>query len=786
MCSTWFSIWAVDRMDSLIGLTVGNFQIIELIGRGGMSSVYLAADKELERSVALKIPHSRFIDSPDFVKRFRREAKAMARLRHPNIVQIYSVGSHGDLPFFAMEYVHGESLSKVIRRDGPLEPDAALTYISQIARAVNYAHKMDVIHRDIKPANILMESSGRVLVTDFGVSKVLSEETSQETMGFIGTPQYMSPEQCGEGVLDHRSDIYSLGAVFFEMLTGKPPFSGNSPAETIKKQLFDVPEFPDEFKNRIPERIQTIISKMLAKNPEERYPDIPAFLEEIASLTKENADPAFADSPAGEARGNGSQDARDFISHVNGHRTRWPTLAFASLVAVCAVVFSTSFVLSNGAGQRIEAMKHLLSKDEKPAASPAPEQPAKPIEGGLGMAHAITVQSEAEAAQKPQRANVQIGSKPAGAEVFLDSESRGTTPLTIPEVAPGKHMLAMKLEGYPDHSEEISADASNPPQVFHDFVAAKEALNPKGSISIDSEPPGAVVYIDGTKKGKTPLEVSELRPAGYTVALKLDGYENLQKEITLQPDESLRISLNLIEKPKFGALSIGSEPAGADVLLNGAFKGTTPLLLKRLEVGNYEVSLRKDGYESVKRKLVCKKDETSRFQATMTMTPQFAALQSVIAGDSHMNAGDFANAAAAYERAISLDPDTPAYLEKLRLAKNSLLVKQVQDMLVRFKAAFENENIELLTSMLDEGVPDFFKKQRSNAEKLFKEFDDLTVAFSDIKIHGRTDNEVFVDLHLSISGFFAQTGGSITLLDSDQTLTLRKKSEDMWKICAME
>ncbi len=284
--------------DALLGSTVANFRIESLIGRGGMSTVYLATDRDLERSVALKIPHPRFLDNATFVKRFRREAKAMARLRHPNIVQIYSVGSHDEMPFFAMEYIQGQCLERLIRRKGPLRLGTALDYISQIARAIDYAHKKGVIHRDIKPANVLVDSSGRLLMTDFGVSKLLSEQETQETHGFVGTPQYMSPEQCGQGTLDHRTDIYSMGAVLFEMLTGKPAFSSDSPAEAIKKQLFDMPEFPRELEDKIPERVRSVISKALAKDPENRYPDVRSLLRDLKRLDAEFDQPTIACSTA--------------------------------------------------------------------------------------------------------------------------------------------------------------------------------------------------------------------------------------------------------------------------------------------------------------------------------------------------------------------------------------------------------------------------------------------------------------------------------------------------------
>jgi len=821
-------------MDSLVGLTIGNFQIIELTGRGGMSSVYLAADKDLERSVALKIPHTRFIDDADFVKRFRREAKAMARLSHPNIVQIYSVGNHGEMPFFAMEHIHGEALSTIIKRDGAVSVDKALNYIIQIARAVEYAHKMDVIHRDIKPANILVDSSDCALVTDFGVSKMLSDDAAQDTMGFVGTPQYMSPEQCGQGTLDHRTDIYSLGAVFFELLTGQPPFASNSPAEAIKKQLFDAPEFPDEAKNQIPEKIQAIVCKMLAKDPEDRYPDIPTFLHEIEKFNRECDNPTFDESRNGLARPNGTRKTKDFISNVKGRRTRWPVFVVAGIAAVCLLVLSTSFTLSNGSGLRLGSREpHVPIKEApdltaslplvntpdntvKPVAGPKPEQSVSPRAVKPGTSHptaeqgeeaivapvtperievasippeekpTLAIESEAEAAEIPKSTQMVIDSKPSGAQVFLDSTPRGTTPLTLSDVAVGRRMLAMKIEGYPDYSDEIIADASNPPEIFHDFEAGKEALIPRGSLTIDSEPAGAAVFMDGEKKGTTPLELSGIRAENYTIELKHDGYENLQKQIMLEADDNLRLSLNLVEKPKFGDLSFASNPAGAEVLLNGAYKGKTPLILRRQPVGKYEVLVQMEGYEPIRREVACEKNAIKGLEIPLKMTPHFEALQNVNAGDKYIEDGEFEKAISAYEYALSLDPQVPVYLQKLGDAKRSLLDVQVRDLLLSYRFAYEREDTELLSSILGQTDPDFVAVQVSNADRLFQEFENIAVKLSDVEIVADDQNEVAVELHLKIDAAFAETGVVVSLLDTGQRLTLRKFAEGIWKLCAIE
>ena len=265
----------------LIDEYLGNFHVVKLLGHGAMASVYRAFDTELERDVALKIPNPRYADNPSFIVRFNREARAMAKLRHRNIVQIYSVGERNGLPFLAMEFVDGVSLSKILDDRGRIDVDEAIEYLLQICEAMDCAHQAGIVHRDLKPSNIWVESSDRVLVADFGISKMMSGDTSEDTITVVGTPIYMSPEQCGEGVLDQRTDIYSLGVIFYEMTVGRPPFAGATPAEIIRSHLMEMPSFPTGTDRELPPKIVKILRKMLAKDPDKRYSDAHAVAREL-------------------------------------------------------------------------------------------------------------------------------------------------------------------------------------------------------------------------------------------------------------------------------------------------------------------------------------------------------------------------------------------------------------------------------------------------------------------------------------------------------------------------
>jgi hypothetical protein len=381
---------------------------------------------------------------------------------------------------------------------------------------------------------------------------------------------------------------------------------------------------------------------------------------------------------------------------------------------------------------------------------------------------------------------VAIKTTPEGAAVFFDSEQMGTTPITLTEVPLGKHMLAMKLDGYPDFSGVITTDASEPAEVFHDFVAAKEALIPKGSLSIDSDPAGASVYINGEKKGATPLDISALQAAEYTIKLELNEYETLEKKVLVKADENLHMALSLVEKPKFGDFILTSEPEGAEILLNGQFKGVTPLTLRMLPVGKYDVTVKKDGYHLVQKTLTCSKNAATNYKANLTMTPQFAALQQATAGDRCLERGDCNGAIAAYEKAISLDPHESVYGQKLETARKTLMIEEIRELLKSYKAAYDSEDSALLASLLNGEDPEFLSNQISNAEKLFREFEQINMSLSSITIGGNNIDEAFVKLHIKIGASFAETGASVNLLEADQMLTLRKKPEAKWNICAIE
>jgi beta-lactam-binding protein with PASTA domain len=257
--------------DTLIDtLFDGRYRIVRRLGSGGMANVYLAEDQELGRRVAIKILNDRHAADEQFVERFRREAKNAASLSHPNIVSIYDRGEAEGTYYIAMEYLDGRTLKELIVRNGPAPIRRAIAYAREVLSALRVAHRQGIVHRDIKPHNVLVDSEGRLKVTDFGIARAGASQMT-EVGSIIGTAQYLSPEQARGSTVDHRSDIYSLGIVLYELLTGVAPFSGDTPLEIAMKHLSAVPEPPSAKRAEIPEDLDMIVLRALAKDPESRY-----------------------------------------------------------------------------------------------------------------------------------------------------------------------------------------------------------------------------------------------------------------------------------------------------------------------------------------------------------------------------------------------------------------------------------------------------------------------------------------------------------------------------------
>src|ERR687884_1086775 len=257
--------------DTLIDtLFDGRYKIVRKLGAGGMANVYLAEDQELGRRVAIKILDDRHAGDDQFVERFRREAKNAAGLSHPNIVSIYDRGEAEGTYYISMEYLDGRSLKELILARGPAPVPVAIDYARQVLAALRVAHRQGLVHRDIKPHNMLVDGEGRLKVTDFGIARSGPSQMTEEG-SIIGTAQYLSPEQAQGAPVTPSSDLYSVGIVLYELLTGTVPFAGETPVELAMKHLSKTPDPPSRIRPEVPRDLDFVVMRALGKNPSERY-----------------------------------------------------------------------------------------------------------------------------------------------------------------------------------------------------------------------------------------------------------------------------------------------------------------------------------------------------------------------------------------------------------------------------------------------------------------------------------------------------------------------------------
>ena len=322
----------------------GKYTIIEQIGQGGFGTVYKAKDTTLERTVALKVLHPALLNDPVFVERFQAEARMAAQLEHPNIVRVYEVGEHEGRHYLAMEYVEGQSLAQLLEAQGRLTPQQALKVVRDVASGLEAAHRKQLIHRDIKPSNVLIRSDGTALVTDFGLAKAAEASLAASlttSSQVLGTLRYMAPEQAEQKPVTHLADIYALGVVLYEMLTGRPPFIGDTAIQLIRAHADKRPPPPSEFNKAITPAVASVILRSLAKKPEERYPTAGKMARALeGAVTKgvgETQTPTWPGAPAEPAR-----PTRGF---------RWePVIAGALLLLLCGILAGALALFSGGLG----------------------------------------------------------------------------------------------------------------------------------------------------------------------------------------------------------------------------------------------------------------------------------------------------------------------------------------------------------------------------------------------------------------------------------------------------
>lgn len=287
-------------MEDLSGKQLGQYRLVAPLGEGGMAFVYKAYHPSMERYVAIKILPRHYAAEPDFIHRFKQEARIIANLEHPNILPVYDYGEADGYTYIVMRYIEGGKTLTNLMQGQPLPLAQMLNLLSKIAAALDYAHSRGVVHRDVKPSNVLIDQQGNILLSDFGLAKVFASSSRFTVSGaFLGTPAYASPEQClGRSDLDGRSDVYSLGVILYEMATGRPPFDAETPMAVAVKHINDPLPLPRKLNPALPESLERVILKALAKQPGDRYQTAGEMARALTEIIAESGQESTLDIPA--------------------------------------------------------------------------------------------------------------------------------------------------------------------------------------------------------------------------------------------------------------------------------------------------------------------------------------------------------------------------------------------------------------------------------------------------------------------------------------------------------
>jgi serine/threonine-protein kinase len=568
---------------------IDRYEIIAPIGYGAMGAVYKAFDPIIKRPVAVKtirldVPPA----SPDyraFLDRFTVEARTAGRLSHPNIVTLYDVGHTEErIPWLAMEYVDGETVAELLQGE-KLKPEVVISLVSQIASAIDYAHREGVVHRDIKPSNVIVYAGEKVKVTDFGIAKLMDADATHSGL-MMGTPSYMSPEQAMGEDLDGTTDIFSLGVVAFEMLSGKQPFPGNNVTSILYKLVHSDPIHPNnlEVLGLLPDKWHEVFSRVLAKSPLDRYPTAAAFVQnlelclgswfgalegetvilreplltpaEVAGASRADSDETIAvPLPLPPARGVGDE----------------------TVLAPMEPMVSTP-----------TATAPIAAELDETIAAPAPDI-ERTLYAGPGIEPGASAASGDETLIETQP------NRPAMTVTIR--KPRGLKPLVVP-LAAGALLLA-GLGAF-----LMSRPAGEPPVAPVEVGEEPPPVPQAGSLRVATEPDGARVLVNGEERGSSPLLLEALPLGTYQVRIERRGFqaEELEAAITAEaPAASLDVALRpqapaVPAAPRPAILRIRSSPSGARIAVDGRDVGVTPIERLQVDAGSRVVRVLRDGY----------------------------------------------------------------------------------------------------------------------------------------------------------------------------------------------
>ena len=670
--------------------TIGRYQVQDSVGYGAMGAVYKAFDPLIKRTLAIKtirldIPRQ----SPQyksFIERFYHEARISGTLSHPNIVTLFDIGEEGGVPFLAMEFVEGETISSILERGYRFPPEKVISLISQIASAVDYAHSKGVIHRDIKPSNLILYEGERVKVTDFGIAKLVDAEITHSGT-LLGTPSYMSPEQAMGDKLDGRSDIFSLGVCAFEMLSGEQPFPGTNVTSILYKLVHVDPVEPAnlEMNGLVPQKWHEVFGRVLAKRPDDRYQTATDFVQDleyclgawfgaiaeetlgldVAQVAAARADALEAANPVAAAAGAAGSVAGAALPAAAAGRTDESTASYPARPAAPAPPPPTA------AGVPAAPVREKRATETLPPDAPGGLTPATLVLGSTPApltgatvrmdtpppASDLTVKTAppplavterapspsftqpvartpaaSPAQEETRKAPVPAGVRPPRAGGIPRGAILGLAALlTLAAVGLGMATLYRRMTS----TRTVSQPAGGPPVTAAPGPVSGTDPAPvalpaaaTGIVHVETDPVGASVTVDGQARGVTPLDVTGLDFGSHEVKVELKGYEPKTQGVMIAVDaQRAEVKLPLSRtSPIVGAADIVSTPSAATVTVDGSPVGYTPLTNWKLKPGTHKVQLEKDGHEPWEGKVTVVPGKRARLDVPLKAIPKPAPL----------------------------------------------------------------------------------------------------------------------------------------------------------------
>jgi serine/threonine-protein kinase len=549
----------------------GRYKVLRRLGSGGMADVYAAEDQQLGRNVALKLLYRRFAEDVQFVERFRREASSAAGLQHPGIVAIFDRGEWDGTYYIAMEYIEGRTLKEIVRERGPAPPEAAIDIAVQILRAVRFAHKHGVVHRDIKPHNVLIDDDGRVKVTDFGIARAGASDMT-ETGAIMGTAQYVSPEQAQGRPVDARSDLYSIGIVVYEMLTGQVPFDGESAVTIALKQVSEDPVPPAQLNPAVTPALEAVVLRAMEKEPERRFADADEF---IAALEAARTAPNEVLAPPPP------------VEEEEGRRGRWwlwaiVALALAAIgVGLYLTLRPEQLTVPNVVGQRSATAAQALQnrgfevdivqvenadvpRDRVAAQDPRPNTKAKegstvtitvstgpgeaPVPAVVGMPSAeaerrvrdagFKVETERRFSDEVDEGLVIETAPPEGTSAVRGSTvtlrvSRGPQRVTVPDVtgeSEANARSALEAAGLTVEADQQESEDQEPGTVLDQDPAAGERVERGSSVTITVAQAPPPVEIPDVVGDQADAAEATLDDAGFDVRVREQDTDSAEED----------------------------------------------------------------------------------------------------------------------------------------------------------------------------------------------------------------------------------------------------------------